>query len=53
MLSCTFNKKKENFEMIHQNAHGLIKLAILIWLTNLLVKFIKLPTYLFTYLCPT
>jgi hypothetical protein len=35
--------------MVHQDAHGLIKLTILIWVTSLLVMLIKLPTYL----CPT
>jgi hypothetical protein len=34
--------------MIHQNAHGLIKLAILIWLASLLAMPTKLLTYVFT-----
>jgi hypothetical protein len=38
--------------MVHQNAHGLIKLAILIWLANLFVMPIKVPTYLPKYITP-
>jgi len=34
--------------MVHQNAHGLVKLAILIWLANLLTMPTKLLTYQFT-----
>jgi hypothetical protein len=32
--------------MVHQNAHDLIKLAVLIWLANLFAMSIKLPTYI-------
>jgi len=32
--------------MVHQNAHGLVKLAILIWLINLFAMPTRLPTYL-------
>jgi hypothetical protein len=39
--------------MVHQDAHGLIKLAILIWLVNLHVMLTRLLTYLFTYHSPT
>jgi hypothetical protein len=36
--------------MVHQDGHGLVKLAILIWLTDLLIMPTKQPTYLLTYL---
>jgi len=39
--------------MVHQDAHGLIKLAILIWLVNLHVMPSRLPPYLLTYHPPT
>jgi hypothetical protein len=35
--------------MVHKDAHGLIKLAILIWLINLHVMPTRLLTYIFTY----
>jgi hypothetical protein len=63
MFSHTFNQEKQFLKMIRQNAHGLFKsinhikwpclakLAILIWLINLFIMPINLPTYyLFTYL---
>jgi hypothetical protein len=57
VLSCTSNQKIFLKKMVHQDAHGLVKLAILIWVTSLLVMPTKLPTYLLylpsTYLCPT
>jgi hypothetical protein len=39
--------------MVHQDAHGLIKLIILIWLVNLHAMLTRLPTYLLTYHPPT
>jgi hypothetical protein len=48
MLSHTFNQEGIFLKMVHQDAHGLIKLAILIWLANLLVMPPKVPTYLLT-----
>jgi hypothetical protein len=39
--------------MVHQDAHGLIKLVILIWLVNLHVMPSRLPPYLLTYLPST
>jgi hypothetical protein len=48
VLNRTSNQEGQFLKMIHQDAHGLIKLAILIWLASLLVMPIKLPTYLLT-----
>jgi hypothetical protein len=48
MLNNIYSQEGQFFKMIHQNANGLIKLAILIWLASLLGMFIKLPTYLLT-----
>jgi len=55
MLNHTFSQEGQLFKMVHQDAHGLVKLAILIRLTNLLgylltyLTYIYLrPTYLFT-----
>ncbi len=54
MLNHTSNQNEQIFEMVYQNAHGLVKLAILIWLGNLFAMPTKLPTYLaYTYLCFT
>jgi hypothetical protein len=39
--------------MVHQDAHGLIKLAMLIWLANLFAMPTKVPTYLPTYIPST
>ncbi len=54
MLICTSSKKGQFFEIVHQDAHGLVKLVILIWLISLFVMPTKLPTYLPNIcLCPT
>jgi len=48
ILICTSSKKGQIYKMVHQDAHGLVKSAILIWVVNLLVMPTRLPTYLLT-----
>jgi hypothetical protein len=42
----TSNQEGQISKMVHQDAHGQVKLAILIWSSSLLI----MPTKLFTYI---
>jgi hypothetical protein len=54
VLNHTSNQNGQIFEMVYQDAHGLVKLAILISLANLFAMPNKLSGYLtYTYLCLT